>query len=593
MSFFHPLFVGLLRRFRIVLLILAGIPAVTAATTVDAVDQLIDAGAVSLALRVIGEEQPDYASSAIAWQRWESRRLAILELQQRWPEIIERVAAYSSPLADDFWIIAEEAAARAHLASGEPQAASAIIAALIWGTAQDTARVDERSDRLSRWRAMLTDAYLLAGQIPDAETAALRYRLDYGDNPQGWRLAHVKALVREGRNQAAREELIGLDSTEAAYLKLMLRARNISVDPVELLGDMRPLLGEGRLLPAERAQLWAALADSAARYRDHEIAVTAMEQALALDAPIAAWDRFVPAKADALWDAYRAYAASLANESQLLVGRFDAWLDLADQFKASGDPRARALFAYLSLQKRDPRVADRARAGLVSALSREPHGLRILGSLYLESRQYADRSAIPAGVRAPLVAYAVEESRFDLAKRLLAGLDPAARRGLSRQWRAPLAVALIADGKVDEAVALFSDDANDDVRGDPQAIDTNLRVARALQVAGEYAHGAALLSRTLAMARSPAQRRALLFLAAQAEARAGHEARAARLYIQSAAVPDGRPVDAWSRSARLQASRALAGAGLEADAERVLETILVEHIRPDERDFLEHASGRF
>jgi hypothetical protein len=24
-----------------------------------------------------------------------------------------------------------------------------------------------------------------------------------------------------------------------------------------------------------------------------------------------------------------------------------------------------------------------------------------------------------------------------------------------------------------------------------------------------------------------------------------------------------------------------------------LETILVEHIRPDERDFLEHASGRF
>ncbi len=577
------------------LLIAVGSPAAVGAaeTTLADIDRLRDVGAESLALRVIDGEQPAFSASPVAWQRWEQRRLAILESRQDWSAVIDRIGEYPSTLPDDFWIMARESALRAHLASGDANAATAILAGLIWGTAQDTARVDEWAHRLRRWRGLLAGSHALAGQLPDARTAVLRYRLDYGDEPAGWRLSHAKALLREGQEGRARELLIGLESTEVAYMKLLLRARNVSVDPVELLSEMGPFLGEGRLLEAERAQLWASLANAAARYRDHEVRVTAMEQAVELRAPVAAVDRFVDVDADALWTAYRAYAAALANESQLLVGRFDDWLALAEQHSDAGDPKARAMYAYLATQGRDPRVADIAREGLVSTLTRERRGLAILGGLYLDSSRYAEISSIPAAVRAPLIAYAIGESRFDVSRQLLAGLDAKARSALSLEWRAPVAVALIGDGRVDEAVALFG--AGFDAGGsqDRVAVDAAVRVALALQAAGEHEHAAALLSRVLAMASGPRQRRELLLLVAEAEGRAGRNDRAARLYIESAAVPDGGPADAWSYSASLEAARALARAGLAEDAVGVLQSALANSPRSDQRVLVEHVLRRF
>jgi len=577
------------------LLIAVGWPAAGAAdqTTLADIDRLRHAGAVGLALRVIDGEQPKFSASPVAWQRWEQRRLAILESLRDWSAVIDRIAEYPSTLPDDFWIAAQESALRSHLASGDADAATAIIAGLIWSTAQDTARVDEWADRLSRWRSQLAGSYLLAGQLPDAQTSVLRYRLDYGVEPAGWRLTHAKALLREGHDTQARRLLIGLETTEVAYMKLLLRARSTGVDPVELLSEMAPFLGEGRLLEAERAQLWASLANAAARYRDHEVRVTAMEQAVALRAPVAAGDRFVDVDADALWDAYGAYAAALANESRLLVGRFDAWLALAEQHSDAGDPKARAMYAYLATQARDPRVADIARKGLVSTLTRERRGLAILGGLYLESSRYANISSIPTALRAPLIAYAIGESRRDVSRQLLAGLDAKARAALSLEWRAPVAVALIGDGRIDEAVALFGEGFDADGNPDRMAALAIVRVALALQAAGEYKHAATLLSRVLAIAPWPQERRELLLLAAEAEGRAGHHDRAARLYIESAAVPDGGPADAWSYSASLEAARALARAGLAGDAVGVLESALANSSRSDQRVLVEHVLRRF
>ena len=577
------------------LLIAFGLPlAATAGEgALEDIDRLLDAGAVTLALRVIEQDQPKYSESSVRWQRWEHRRLAILELRGDWAAVTRRVAEYPPSLPDDFSVSAGESAARSYLALGDAQAAAAIIVGLIWGTAQDTAMVDEHGERLTRWREMLVESYLLGGQLPDAQSTVLRYRLDYGHDPDRWRLAHAKALIRAGRDGEARQLLIGLESTEVSYMKLLLRARNISVDPVILLSEMGPFLGEGRLLASERAQLWASLASAAARYRDHEVRVTAMEQAVALSAPLEARNRFVGVDADALWDAYDDYAQALANESHLLVGRFDAWLALAEQYANAGDVRARALYAYLSSQDRDTRVAEVAAARLVTALAREARGLRVLGALYLDSRRYATLSAIPSALRAPLVAYAVAESRLDVAKRLLAGLDTRARATLPLEWRAAVAVALIGTGSVDQALPLFGEDFNAGDSPLATAVDAAVRVALALQTAGEYAHSAALFSRILALVEAPWERRELLLLAAESETRAGQHERAARLYIESAALPGGGPADAWSHAAKLQAARALAQAGLDEDAIGVLQSALADSQRLDTRVLAEHALRRF
>jgi tetratricopeptide (TPR) repeat protein len=127
----------------------------------------------------------------------------------------------------------------------------------------------------------------------------------------------------------------------------------------------------------------------------------------------------------------------------------------------------------------------------------------------------------------------------------------------------------------------------------PMAVDAAVRVALALQAAGEHEHAAALLSRLLAIAPRPRQRRELLLLAAEAEGRAGRNDRAARLYIESAAVPDGGPADAWSYSASLEAARALVRAGLAEDAVGVLQRALVNSSGSDQRVLVEHVLRRF
>ncbi len=585
--FCAPFFVALL------LVLAAPLVAASAANRVDEVDLLLNAGAVSLALGVIEQEQPAYAASPVGWQRWERRRLEILEAQQDWPALIARVDDYPSPLPDDFSIAARESMVRAHLAAGDGAAAAAVIAGLIWGTAQDTAMYQEGVARLQRWRAMLVNAYLQAGQMADAQTTVLRYRLDYGADPDGWRLAHAKALLRAGEHHQARELLVGLESTEVAYLKLLLRSHDISVDPVELLAEMAPFLGEGRLLAAERSQLWASLARAAARYRDHEVRVTAMEQALALRAPVVAQDRFVTVNGDDLWAAYVAYAEALANEAQLLVGRFDDWLALAERLSRSDALKARALYAYLAIQKRDPRVAERAQQGLAAALARETHGLPIIAGLYLDSRRYPEVSDLPAPLRLPLIAYAVEVSRRDLAAQLLMELDSAARREPATPWRAPLAVALIGAGKIDEAVALYGEQYIAEAEPGTQSLAAAIRVAAALQVAGDYSRAARLLTRSLVLANDEWSRRELSWLAAEAEDRAGRHDRAARLYLESAVVPGGGSADVWSWSARLQAARALARAGLAGDAAGVVESALADIPGAAGRAYLERAARGF
>lgn len=571
-----------------------GLPTGAAAieTSVDDIDRLIEAGAPVLALRVIEREQPDLSAHPVRWQRLERRRLAVLESRHDWAAIIDRVAAHPPSLPDDFWIDARESLARAYLAIGDAHAAGAIVTGLIWSSAQDTAMVNEHIERLTRWRGMLVESYLLSDRMADAQTTVLRYRLDYGGAPDGWRLSRAKALIRQGADAQARTLLAGLDSTEVLYMRLLLSARDPGVDPVELLTRMAPLLGEGRLVPAERAQLWASLAAAAARYRDHEVQVTAMEQALALNAPVEARDRLVRVDADALWAAYESHAAALANEARLLVGRFESWLALAEQTGAVGDVGSRALYAYLSGQERDARVAGVARAGLVASLARQDRGLRILGALYLDPRGYPEVDTIPAELRAPLVAYALAESRVDVAAALLDELDAKTRQALPLQWRAPVAVALVRTGRIDEALSLFGDDFDFGESVPSLAVDAMVRVALALQSAREFTHAAALLSRALAHAQGDWERRELLLLAADSESRAGHYQRAARLYIESAAVP-GSGSDAWSRAASVQAARELAQAGLDADAVGVLRRALADSLQPDERVFVEYALRRF
>jgi hypothetical protein len=531
------------------------------------VDALVQAGAPSLALAVVERHQPFFLFDAVAWEQWERRRLRLYADGNQWSSLLARLSQHPGTTREPLRRFALELGAEAHLALGDGDGARDAYARLIWGRAGEAPAA--AGDDLARWRAGLAHGYLLAKHPEDAHAATLRYRLDYGEDAPGWRLAYAEALVRSGSDTEARELLAGLDHPRADFLRLLLLARDPGMDPDTLLLEAAASLDDGSLDADLRAQLWAALAQVAARYRDHEVRVTAMEQALALGPVGNRTEGFVTIDGDQLWDAYDDHAGVLANQAHLLVGRFDSWLALADQQAVSDPLKARALYAHLSREGRAPDIAERARRGLLVMLAGEPRGLNILGGLYLDSRRYGRPESIPAAARAPLLAVAEGESRRALAEGLAGEFTSEDGDAVPAPWRAPVALALIAEGRAAQAAALVAGDLSPGGATRVPDGDSALGVGLALVGAGEAKAARALLARALA---TPGRTEdpGLLYALALANRGIDDHREAARLFLHSAGAGGGSGGDAWAALMALEAARSLTEAGLERDAEGVL-----------------------
>jgi hypothetical protein len=192
----------------------------------------------------------------------------------------------------------------------------------------------------------------------------------------------------------------------------------------------------------------------------------------------------------------------------------------------------------------------------------------------LHGARFAALRDVPQVGRYRLVDDALQRDDLDLAHRLLASLDRAPADVAAFAWRLLRARVQVRSGRVEAGVetlrALLAD--HPDVAG--QRLDSYLQVVFELQEARAHAAALGLLQR-LGRGELPGQRRRELFYW-RAESHEALEAplRAAELYLRSATLLDGRGADPWGRTARYQAARMLAQAGLISDARRIYTQLL-------------------
>ncbi len=547
------------------------------------ISQLARGGTPHLAIRVMDQHQPPLEINPQAWARWERERIYIYEVQGDWSAVLARLKRLSRKVPAEFVIWAENTMARAEVELGYSRRARERLARLIWGTQHGPS-----AEQLAGWRRLIIRSYLTEGRVEDAQTAMLRYQLDYGDGSEEWRLLRARVLVRAGRSDEAELLLEDLASLEARALRLLASSRIGRTSPDKLREQVMALLQTEELEAGLAYQLWGTLAEADQREGNGESWILALEQAVALSQHVLVADSPVQPDADTLWAAYQTYAQQLANQKQLLVGDFDAWFVLADSLVAKHPAAARAVYAYLALNAGSQDAGEQAHGRLVSLHATEP-GPQALRQLYLDSERFPDVKALPRKARYALVEQAIGEGDIVLASRLIRGLEQAPADADAMAWGLRRARVLILGGQQSEGIAVLRELLESHQNVSPELIDRTNQVLFDLQTLGEHQVAYDLFEQVLQRVTDPKVRREIMFWMADSLAARGRHVDAARLYLKSAMVPGPHAMDPWARSARYQAAEALAEAGLRDDARFVYEALLAVTSEPDRQAVLRRA----
>lgn len=530
--------------------------------------QLAAAGAVELALQVLGDTQPDYAADPAGWRRHEMARVDILRRGARWETLAARLENLPEnlSLADHRWAATERS--RALLALGDGEAALAELRALIWSA-------EPKSEQeLELWRRLAIRAWEAAGQLEAARTAIQRFQQDYARNIENtsrdWQIARARLALRVMAPEEASALLEGLEGTEVEILQLIAGLWSGAMTPAAVVERAVKLGVSQDIAPAYRREAWAVAAEAAAMLNSREAHIAALERGLVIAAtPDAA--PIVPVSADELWDAYLELGQQLGNQMQLIVGDDEAWFLAASNRYDEQPIHARALFAVVALKAYLPEQAAVAHWQLAALIDKIPHGGDLMRALYLESERFETEADIPPAVRYLLLEHVLNAGDIPQASRLLVGLAEPPLETDPSEWHLRRARVLLLGGRVDDGIAAL-DQLFRTVEGFDR--DRALQVVFDLQTLGRHEAALYFLARLQAGETDTQHARELWYWRADSLVALGRPADAARAYLKSALLLDPYAADPWAQTARFQAAEALAEAGLYADAQRQYRTLL-------------------
>lgn len=535
------------------------------------------AGASGLALRLLDAGQPPRAGDPGAWLAWERERLVVLESRGAWARLAARVDGYGAGLPADFHGHAVLRAVRAELEQGLGGEARRRLRALLWTSRPDTIAAAEL-------RRLVVESYVADGAAADAFTALLRYRLDFGDGEGAWRHLAARVMVLAGHPDEALEPLEGLGDAEAVFLRLLAR---IQAGRLDWQAGMEAVAGaaESGLSHRRHYQLAAALADRATTPAQR---VEALEEALA-HRRLAGPARLAATSVAALWAAYETHARILSNAHQLLIGEFEAWLELAATLAEREPVAARSIYAYVATAAEDVVWRRQAQTALVASLRTLPGGLEVLRQLYLERDEGPEAPRPPETIRYALVEQALAVGDIPLASGMARDLEEPPPGGDGFEWPLRRARVLVLGGFPDEGARVLGALLAAHPALSPGDVDRINQVLFELQAVGEPALAYGLFEDMLARVTDEQRRRETLYWMAESKEAAGQHAAAARLYLRSAMEPGPRAMDPWSRTARYRAAEALTAAGLTADARNLYETLLAVAVEPERQAVLRRA----
>jgi len=533
----------------------------------DEVRSLAAAGAHTLALDLLDTEQAPPERDLKGWMRWERERARLLAAEGAWERLAERLAGVPEGVPPAFARWAGSRRAEALLELGEGAEARRVLRGLLWAP-------KSAPEAIRQWRRLVIRSYLVEGRPRDAYTALLRYRHDYGAGEGAEAVLNGQVLLAQGRAGDAARYLAEVEGNQATIFRLLARLRAGEVPAWRVARDLRALLRNRDLQPAERQLLWAAIAEAAGAAEDWGSQVTALEELLAFDAPLALQAGIFSHTPDTLWQAYLDYAGSVGNRQQLLLGDDAAWLAEAEAAAKRFPARSRAIYALLALQGATGEGRSAGHRGLTRALTSRSWGMAVLRQLYLQAERFAGIEAVPPAVRQTLVDPAIAGGEIQLASRLLEGLaEPPS--GTDRvMWQLRRARVFIMAGAHAQGIVVLDTLAESAGELPRRQVDRLVQVLFDLQTVEQHEAAYALFETLFAQVEEAALRRELLYWMADSRRAQSRHREAARLYLRSAGLHRADAMDPWAQTARYQAAKSLAEAGLVEDARRIYRQLL-------------------
>jgi tetratricopeptide (TPR) repeat protein len=500
---------------------------------------------------------------------WEQERLQIMRNQEMHAELVRRVDA--EPMVEDerFQRAALVLKADAQIELGDPQAARATVRELLWFRNMDT-----ESGELKRLRRLVMHSYLLEDRIEDAQLALVRYRQDFGDENSDWRWLSAAVALRSGHAGSVFKLLAQDDSVQGRLLRY---AAELEVEP-EKAAEIEAAAvrqAEETSGPGLQRALWGLAARAAGQAGKPAEEILYLERALS----VVSDDEFVNLQlnltADRLWSAYQSLGQKIGNQEQRLLGKDEDWYFPATEAMTSDPLRARVLFAVLAEHGSDQEHRTLAHEYLVDSLDDLPHGGTLVKQLYLASGKFENVENIPQVIRYRLVDDALQEGQLQTASRLMDGLAAPPAGGDRFEWDLRRARVNIFTGRVDTGVELLAQLlVGDAQQWAPARVDRLLQVVFDLQAMGKHVQALEILEALAKKQLESRQMRELLFWMADSHQALAEYESAAFLYLNSAAYLDPLAMDPWAQTARYQAAKALAEAGLVGDARRIFTSLL-------------------
>jgi len=539
-------------------------------------------GAPHLALDVLQRSAPS-TGDIDRWLSYERLRLSVLRTLKDWPGIVRRAEEMPGNVPDDFRRHLLFQAADAELNARRPAPARRWLRQLIWQEPLERAE-------LARAQRLVIRSYLIDDNLVDAQTALTRYRQEHGRG-EVWKALHAEVLLRLDRPRSAFEVLAGTQTYEARLLRLLASLRAGLYSPDDTLREAQKLARRLRALPAQRYQALALAAEAALRARDPVTRVEALEAALAAEADARAAGVPVDARLfrigpDDLWPAYLALAEREANRVRLIAGDDCAWSRLARQQEKRTPALARAIYAWLALRGETPAMRDYAHDNLAAELF--DHELAdVVRALYTASSRYPKLEGIPAVVRYRLADKALGDFDIRLAARLVRGLDKPPNDDDPDGWWLRRARIQIFAGEVREAATLLNNLLEKGAKLDTDFAERYLQALFDLQSIGQHRIALPLLEGLYFRVDSSKLKRELLYWQAESQSALKQHRTSAELYLRSATYGGLPGEDPWGHTARFQAARELARAGLPRDARDVFRRLLRSTRDPHRRSVIE------
>jgi len=536
---------------------------------------LIQSGASTLALKVLDKEQPALLNTPDEWLEWERQRIALYKQLREWETLTLRLKNNPKWVPADFSRWSLEQIALAKLEQKDTASALASLRQLIWNNPEDDPM---SASMLPSWRQMVIQAYLLEGNIPDAEVAMLRFQQDNNNPDEEWKRLRATVLILAGKPFDA-QLLMKKEShmhSRAIYYLAQLYADKKSAKAI--WKRTNTLAKKKKFSKTTRRQFWVVASKAAQQAGDFSSAIKSMQTALLLKEEkevVSRQERLLFAvNGDDVWRLYEDYGRALGNHWQLLIGNDESWFSKASNLVDKHSVQAMALFAVLMKDAVREQTRIVAHNLFATLMAKRKTGLQLLTHLYLQETQKNKVVYIPEDLRHRLIDKSLAQSDIKTASRLTRTVNAPPKGADMVFWKMRRARIMILAGQLDDGIKALRVLIKETPVFEPKQMDRLMQVLFDLQTVGRHKESIELFSSLPMEGQNGQLRREVLYWIADSYKHEKQFIMAARYYLLSAGLLDATAMDPWAQTARYHAADVLLEAGNFVDAGHIYKRLL-------------------